>query len=700
MAMRIVPNAPPTALTSAEGGKDSSNPLSSLSFLSELMDAQAAFPGQKHADSAEKSTSTIHSAQDAKEDDQQNLPSNPNLNANAAANFALAALTPWLQHGLNGANPTDLSLSDVQQGAVTNKMPTSDSAAAVAFSSAMQEASGSSSDFNQGVQSDQGAVPDRSMLSGWTVWSAEQTKFLNSASSANPTAEAPFLPSVSAGANQQGTAAQIWGQTQLSAPPIQGQQEVHSLLTQSLNEVTPAANFAQSSSVSLIKDADIIKSDVDIDSISLGSAQENTDTQINNPQHLFTAIDVVQGSKVSASLSSSLNIDGLTLPQMMSMELKHQNDSLVHVAAKGQEGVASSSNGTIPHGIDDDQSTASYAMNQDGTSAAIQPGSAAIASMPGQNWQALASATSASGAQQVPDSAKSSTATWMANLEQMGSGGRQALSEKHDVGLTEKTSRSNDHWTPLAGKSDGAMLQQMHAEGGKTGSNMDAVNGSKFQFTPGNGSLQDIQDQSKARSNLSSKTEVSDTALGDGTVSNNSHDHSMAGDALNSSISGFSLLSDPANKSNDSDAALKLPAHQVRLDTPEVVDKIQSMAKAGGGELRIDLTPPDEKSFKITLTVKSGQDVSLMVSGASDAIRNRMDQSSDQLRQHFSQLGMNLNLNFEQSGSGNFQSQAQNFGFDANRTVANSKPQLTSTESDVSTSSSSSVSSSMINLYA
>ena len=100
---------------------------------------------------------------------------------------------------------------------------------------------------------------------------------------------------------------------------------------------------------------------------------------------------------------------------------------------------------------------------------------------------------------------------------------------------------------------------------------------------------------------------------------------------------------------------LKLVPHQVRLDAPEVSAKIVSLAKSGGGEVRIDVTPPDESTFKITLTVQEGQDVKLIVTGATDSTRTRLDQTADQLRQQFQQMGMNLSLDFGQSSFGNSQ---------------------------------------------
>jgi hypothetical protein len=47
--------------------------------------------------------------------------------------------------------------------------------------------------------------------------------------------------------------------------------------------------------------------------------------------------------------------------------------------------------------------------------------------------------------------------------------------------------------------------------------------------------------------------------------------------------------------------------------------------------------------------------VKLIVTGATDSTRTRLDQTADQLRQQFQQMGMNLSLDFGQSSFGNSQ---------------------------------------------
>ena len=150
---------------------------------------------------------------------------------------------------------------------------------------------------------------------------------------------------------------------------------------------------------------------------------------------------------------------------------------------------------------------------------------------------------------------------------------------------------------------------------------------------------------------------------------------SMPGDA-----SPFSLQE---AKGFTTEPLLKLVPHQVRLDAPDVSARILTLAKSGGGEVRIDVTPPDESSFKIALSVQDGQEVKLIVTGASDSTRTRLDQSADQLRQQFLQMGLNLSLDFGHSSFGNSQWRTPNASeiSDATSTKSRSLPKGLNNES-------------------
>jgi hypothetical protein len=164
--------------------------------------------------------------------------------------------------------------------------------------------------------------------------------------------------------------------------------------------------------------------------------------------------------------------------------------------------------------------------------------------------------------------------------------------------------------------------------------------------------------------------------------------------AVPNSISTFDV------KGFNSEPALRLSPHQVRLDHPEVSTRILQMAQSGSGEVRIDVTPPDESTFKITLSVQSGQEARLVVTGASDSTRTRLDQTTDQLRQQFAQMGLNLNLDFNQSSFNHSRWQEAHVSSTMTTPTQNFNGETTDLARAAATSPRAANGASMINLYA
>jgi len=161
---------------------------------------------------------------------------------------------------------------------------------------------------------------------------------------------------------------------------------------------------------------------------------------------------------------------------------------------------------------------------------------------------------------------------------------------------------------------------------------------------------------------------------------------------------GVTTATDP--KFLMSEPALKLLPHQARFDHPEVSSRVVQLVQSGGGEVRIDVTPPDESTFNITLSVQSGQEARLVVTGASDSTRTRLDQTTDQLRQQFAQMGLNLSLDFNQSSFNHSKWQEANM----TSTMTASAQTLNGETTDVARADTTSTrlapGASMINLYA
>ena len=95
--------------------------------------------------------------------------------------------------------------------------------------------------------------------------------------------------------------------------------------------------------------------------------------------------------------------------------------------------------------------------------------------------------------------------------------------------------------------------------------------------------------------------------------------------------------------------------------------EIMTAAKAGGGRIQLELTPPEQGTLRIDLRIDQSGRAHLIVEGANDAAKARLDQGGQQLKQEFAQMGLNLTLDLRQ-GEGRF---AQNQQFGSNQTAFN-----------------------------
>ena len=93
--------------------------------------------------------------------------------------------------------------------------------------------------------------------------------------------------------------------------------------------------------------------------------------------------------------------------------------------------------------------------------------------------------------------------------------------------------------------------------------------------------------------------------------------------------------------------------------------EIMSAAKAGGGRIQLELTPPEQGTIRIDLRIDQSGRAYLIVEGANDAAKARLDQGGQQLKNEFAQMGLNLSLDLRQ-GDSRF-AQNQQFGSDQPR---------------------------------
>jgi len=91
-------------------------------------------------------------------------------------------------------------------------------------------------------------------------------------------------------------------------------------------------------------------------------------------------------------------------------------------------------------------------------------------------------------------------------------------------------------------------------------------------------------------------------------------------------------------------APAPLPPHLVAFDTGPVQLEISRLVRQGGGQVVMELTPPDEGRFRVDLRIDSQGTATLIVEGVSDSTRSRLEQSAPDLREQFAQMGLQLEL--------------------------------------------------------
>ena len=119
----------------------------------------------------------------------------------------------------------------------------------------------------------------------------------------------------------------------------------------------------------------------------------------------------------------------------------------------------------------------------------------------------------------------------------------------------------------------------------------------------------------------------------------------------------------------DLDATHRAPVepHQMRLDSGPVQVEVLKLLRQGGGQILLELTPPDQGTYRLDLRLDAQGRAHLVVEGASDSVRTRLEQGEAGLREQLSQMGLSLDLNYrhsdrqhaaDRSGSGNGEASA------------------------------------------
>ena len=103
---------------------------------------------------------------------------------------------------------------------------------------------------------------------------------------------------------------------------------------------------------------------------------------------------------------------------------------------------------------------------------------------------------------------------------------------------------------------------------------------------------------------------------------------------------------DAQNLSNQQKIEMK--AAEVSLATGPLHEQVMNAAKSGGGRILLELTPPEQGTIRIDLRIDQTGRAHLIVEGASDATKSRLDQGGQNLKNEFAQMGLNLSLDLRQ----------------------------------------------------
>ena len=124
---------------------------------------------------------------------------------------------------------------------------------------------------------------------------------------------------------------------------------------------------------------------------------------------------------------------------------------------------------------------------------------------------------------------------------------------------------------------------------------------------------------------------------------------------------------------------IEMKAAEVSLATGPLHEQVMNAAKSGGGRILLELTPPEQGTIRIDLRIDQAGRAHLIVEGASDATKSRLDQGGQNLKNEFAQMGLNLSLDLRQDSQ--FQ-QAREQGFSNPRQGFYNSPPPVSQRSD------------------
>jgi hypothetical protein len=125
-------------------------------------------------------------------------------------------------------------------------------------------------------------------------------------------------------------------------------------------------------------------------------------------------------------------------------------------------------------------------------------------------------------------------------------------------------------------------------------------------------------------------------------------------------------------------APIKLEPHNVSLASGPLNIEVMRVLKEGGGRVIMEVTPPDQGTLQLDLRLDNQGKAILIVDGASDSTRARLEQGSAELRQQLADMGLQLSLNMRQKSDsdGQFRFASSSDGFGNSKNSRSDSPSL------------------------
>jgi len=108
---------------------------------------------------------------------------------------------------------------------------------------------------------------------------------------------------------------------------------------------------------------------------------------------------------------------------------------------------------------------------------------------------------------------------------------------------------------------------------------------------------------------------------------------------------------------------VRLEPQHASLSTGPLHVEVMRVLREGGGRVILEVTPPDQGAIQLDLRLDGNGRAYLIVEGASDSTKARLEQGGAQLKEQLAELGLSLNLDMRDRSS---QSDHIPFGFNPN----------------------------------